>query len=376
MTLNDLTRGEHWMTPDERQIAAEFADAFRQRFAERQIPEDFLLAERVRDYILHRVLSIRLENNLILNPGGSGKDGDPGTHPVVAPVLAGHIVRVRDRVRKSLMDVEDAARERDPACAAADARGKGRRGGKNRFSTGATDSSDAKPFNPMCDPKYVQSLIDDVGVDLNDEELFSDDDGPNFYDLPVEEQFRLRPHSFPPHIRKRIGLPLTDPDPIQSAAPDAGTAPDTAQSANPGAGMPHNTALRAAPDTGTVPDEEDADPPAPDTPPTERETPPSTPPAEVLNADRSQSSQLSQPSHNTQPPTPDSDTCASLSTVNYPQSTPPSPTNPNPDPDSVPSLSIINCPLSIPRTPPPKVEYYRVKPTPFNQRFKYEYPPP
>ena len=153
MTLNDLTHGEPWMDPEERQTAAELVQAIQQSLTDRQIPETPFLVLRVQDYLLHHTLCRRLERSLTPDPGA--------TPPVtVLPSLAEHIGKSRDRLRKSLKDLDDAA--------------------SKLAQQPPPPPPPARPFNL---PDFYKPILEEVGVDLiNDPDFFADED--NFYDVP------------------------------------------------------------------------------------------------------------------------------------------------------------------------------------------------
>jgi len=190
MNIADLAQGEHWMDPEERQVAADLVHSFQQHMTERQIPETFFLVHRLRDFIVHHTLCLRLEGGLTPSLRPAPETGSPDPAPNLSPVLAGHIGRARSRLAKALKTLEDSAEELDPAFNNA---GKSGRTAKKRPSTHETASDEPNPRNPLHDPRYIQNLIEEVGIDLNDPEFFADED--NFYDLPLEEQIRLRPES-------------------------------------------------------------------------------------------------------------------------------------------------------------------------------------
>ena len=106
MTLDDLAQGEHWMTPDERQNAAELVQSLRQIIAGRPIPENYPLVHCAREFILHHTLCQRLENGLIPDPAA--------VYPAIDPILAGYIARLHDRVRRILREFQDIADKLDP----------------------------------------------------------------------------------------------------------------------------------------------------------------------------------------------------------------------------------------------------------------------
>ena len=152
MTLSDLAQGESWMDPEERQTAAELVQSLQQSFTDRQIPETSFLLLRVQDYLLHHALCRRLERSLI---------PDPATAPpaTVLPSLAEHIGKTRDRLRKSLKDLEDTAAKLAPP---------------------PPPPPPARPFNL---PDFYKPILEAAGVDLiNDPDFFADED--NFYDVP------------------------------------------------------------------------------------------------------------------------------------------------------------------------------------------------
>ncbi len=247
MTLNDLTQGELWMDLQERQTAAELVQSFQQLFAERQIPETLFLVLRVRDFVLHHTLCLRLERSLTPshspedgNPRHSREDGNPSSPATVAPVLAGHIGRTRDRLRKSLKDLEDAADKLDPTAPVCKAPGKGKHAAKKGLSVAVDVSGEATPYNPMNDPKFWQKTIEAVGIDLNDPDFFADED--NYYDLPpsrhpeTQAEPKPDPSVTPAQVSvtpAQAGAQPPSVTPAQAGAQSSDTSPNPSPAQNP-----------------------------------------------------------------------------------------------------------------------------------------------
>ena len=102
MTLNDLAQAEPWMDQEERQITDTLIAAFRQNFAERQIPENPFLTLRLQNCLVQYILCRRLERSLT-----AGAE-DPGT------THTAHVGRARERLRKALKELEDTANKLAP----------------------------------------------------------------------------------------------------------------------------------------------------------------------------------------------------------------------------------------------------------------------
>ena len=153
MTLNDLLHGEPWMDPGERETAAGLVRSIQQSFAERQIPETTFLVLRVQDFLLHHTLCRRLERSLSPDPAA--------TMPAaVLPTLAEHIGKCRDRLRKALKELEDAAAKLAPP-----------------------PPPPPPPPQPFNLPDFYKPILEEVGIGLiNDPDFFADE--PNHYDLP------------------------------------------------------------------------------------------------------------------------------------------------------------------------------------------------
>ncbi len=287
-------QGETWMDPEEMQTAADLARSFQQHFADRQITESPFLTLRVQDCLLHHTLCRRLERNLATDPEASAP-------APLLPSLAEHIGKSRDRFRKSLKDLEDSANKLTPPPPSPDPASKTSANGKN--------SEDAKPYNPLHDAKYIQNLIEEVGIDMNDEDFFADED--NFYDVP----------------------PYTRPDPTK-ATQDSQVAPD------PTASEYQHPTFTQNPDAA-------------------RKTAPTAAPSE--NPEKaSPTPAVPSPAADTQ------ESATSIERETAPKFGPPNPHSSHSSHDSHPAPAPCP-PLSNPSQPPPKVFIYKVKPTPFNQ---------
>ena len=197
MTLNDLTCGEPWMDPEEHESAAKLVRSLQQSFTDRQIPETPFLVLRVQDFLLHHTLCRRLERSLTPDPAA--------VPPVtVLPSLAEHIGKARDRMRKALKELEDAAAKLAPPP--------------------PPPPPPARPFNL---PDFYKPILEKAGVDLiNDPDFFADED--NFYDVP--------PYRRPSEVE-------SNPDPAVTPAQAGAQAPDLTpvQEAEPPALIPHPT---------------------------------------------------------------------------------------------------------------------------------------
>jgi hypothetical protein len=144
MNLSDLTHGEPWMDPEERQCAAELVQSIQQSFTDRQIAPTPFLILRVQDYLLHHTLCRRLERSLTPDPAAI----PPFTVP---PSLAEHIGKCRDRLRKALKELEDAAAKLAPPS--------------------PPPPPPARPFNL---PDFYKPILEEVGVDLINDPVFFD----------------------------------------------------------------------------------------------------------------------------------------------------------------------------------------------------------
>ncbi len=204
MTLNDLAQGEAWMDPEECQAAAEIVRSLRQSFADRQIPETTFLILRVQDYLVHHTLCRRLDRSLMPDPGHSRENGNPAAPAIPDPKLAEQIGKSRDRLRRTLKELEDTVNKLAPPP--------------------PPPPSASAP--PVIDANFYKELIEEIGVDLNDPEFFSDEE--NFYDLPLEEQIRLRPESAP---KTPLGQAILAR--LNAAAPDHSNPSDTPAPSNP-----------------------------------------------------------------------------------------------------------------------------------------------
>ena len=347
MTLDDLAQGEHWMTPDERQNAAELVQSLRQIIAGRPIPENYPLVHCAREFILHHTLCQRLENGLIPDPAA--------VYPAIDPILAGYIARLHDRVRRILKEFQETAEKLDPTKPVRDTRRDGNHADRKASSDTVTPlAAEETPNVPIPPGIMCREFFEEFGVDDGDPELFSDE--PSFFDLPIDVQFRLRPHLFHPHVRKRLGLPQTDPEPY----PDPEAAFKEAMDAYLASGAEEELqALPAAQDASApqpIPTPQPA--PTPSTP----STPSPTSSLSIVNCPLSIPSP-STPSNSSHSSPPNAN---QFSQAQTPESDLPRPKTQDPKPSPWRS--------PIPPTPPPKVEYYRVKPTPFNQHIRYKYP--
>lgn len=103
MRLHESCWREAWMTEDERRIMRQFMAAIRRFFKARGVQETPLLALRVIDLGIHGLLVRRLESALSPTIEENGEV----TMTVSGPT-ADHIGKARERLRKSIRELEDA----------------------------------------------------------------------------------------------------------------------------------------------------------------------------------------------------------------------------------------------------------------------------
>ncbi len=225
MTLIDLAQGEIWMDPEERHHAAQIVHSLQHDFADRNIPQTTFLILRVRDYLTHHTLCRRLERWLMPNPPGESSTPSPlstvnyplSTTPSPPdPKLAEQIGKSRDRLRRTLKELEDAVNKLDPSAPPPGASAKGKTASKGETP------QETKPRNPLDDPKFWQETIEAVGIDLNDPDFFADED--NFYDVP--------PYTRPPNPQPNPSNP-----PASTEAQPPSNPPDQSH-ANPNSASP------------------------------------------------------------------------------------------------------------------------------------------
>ena len=106
MNLTDLAQAETWMDPEERRIADTLLAAFRKNFTERQIPENPFLALRLQNCLVQYILCRRIERSLT----------DTAEEDNIA--RANHVGRARERLRRSLKELEDTANKLTPSAEA------------------------------------------------------------------------------------------------------------------------------------------------------------------------------------------------------------------------------------------------------------------
>lgn len=103
MRVQDVERGEIWMTAGERTHLRKFVKAVRGLLARCGVEESPLLALRVADVSVHLVLVRRQERALM--PDG---DGNRAAAPELTGTLAEQIGKSRERLRRAVRELEDA----------------------------------------------------------------------------------------------------------------------------------------------------------------------------------------------------------------------------------------------------------------------------
>lgn len=103
MRLHESCWREGWMTKEEHQVMRQFMNAIRRFFKARGVQETPLLAMRVIDVGIHALLARRLELALTPTENESGEVVLDITGPI-----ADHIGKTRERLRKSIRELEDA----------------------------------------------------------------------------------------------------------------------------------------------------------------------------------------------------------------------------------------------------------------------------
>ena len=103
MRLHESCWREDWMTREEHQVMRKFMATIRRFFKARGLQETPLLAMRVIDVGVHVLLARRLELALTPTENESGEVVLDITGP-----MADHIGKTRERLRKSIRELEDA----------------------------------------------------------------------------------------------------------------------------------------------------------------------------------------------------------------------------------------------------------------------------
>lgn len=103
MRLHESCWRENWMTREEHQVMRKFMTTIRRFFKARGVQETPLLAMRVIDVGVHVLLARRLELALTPTENESGEVVLDITGP-----MADHIGKTRERLRKSIRELEDA----------------------------------------------------------------------------------------------------------------------------------------------------------------------------------------------------------------------------------------------------------------------------
>jgi len=102
MKLARLAQGEAWMTKGEKERTRKFVRDVERLLRERGVAENLLLALRVDDLVVSWLLARRIEGGLALEP----EDGAAAT-PAITSAQADAIGKNRERLRKSVKDLED-----------------------------------------------------------------------------------------------------------------------------------------------------------------------------------------------------------------------------------------------------------------------------
>jgi len=100
MELMMLAEGEAWMNDEERRLNGQFVVGVRALLESRGVTENPLLALRVNDVVVSWLLVRRMEARL-------GEEGDPEAGERTTPAAADAIGKSRERLRKSIKDLED-----------------------------------------------------------------------------------------------------------------------------------------------------------------------------------------------------------------------------------------------------------------------------
>lgn len=99
MKLKTLVQGENWMSGEERELNGTFVRGAAKLLRSRGVAENPLLVLRVNDVVVSWLLTRRLEEGL-------GHD-DTGAPVPTTPAQADSIGKSRERLRKSIKDLED-----------------------------------------------------------------------------------------------------------------------------------------------------------------------------------------------------------------------------------------------------------------------------
>ena len=103
MKLNTLAEGEAWMSEDETTLNRQFVRGVKKLLRERGVAKNPLLVLRVNDVVVSWLLVRRMEANLGEDPSDiSGLESTQTT-----PAQADAIGKSRERLRKSIKDLED-----------------------------------------------------------------------------------------------------------------------------------------------------------------------------------------------------------------------------------------------------------------------------
>lgn len=102
MKLAALTRGETWMTPEEAELNAGFIQGIGKLLQARGVAENPLLVLRVNDVVISWLLTRRLEEAL----SEEAPEATPNATQTT-PARADAIGKSRERLRKSIKDLED-----------------------------------------------------------------------------------------------------------------------------------------------------------------------------------------------------------------------------------------------------------------------------
>ena len=101
MNLTTLFRGKTWMTVEESGLAKEFVTGLGKLLQRRGVVDNPLLVLRVDDVLVSWLLTRRLESGLAIPAE------DDGPQPAITPAQVESIGKHRERLRKSVKELED-----------------------------------------------------------------------------------------------------------------------------------------------------------------------------------------------------------------------------------------------------------------------------
>ena len=103
MELNTLAQGETWMTEEEITLNRQFVRGVGKLLSDRGVAENPLLLLRVNDVVVSWLLARRMESSLAENNGDDVSPEGPRTTPAQSDAIG----KSRERLRKSIKDLED-----------------------------------------------------------------------------------------------------------------------------------------------------------------------------------------------------------------------------------------------------------------------------